>query len=270
MLNLNGAPAGYGRRWAASLDFERQKFGVTGEFVQQHGHFWTSIRPTLDSHLHHLAVEIEAFFVRVSDNLTEPRPYKDWARIVDVAFDKQALKWKNNLEQVNSSLSEKQANLHFLPEVSFGFAPDQGKLYTIHIETVDLQSHWDSPGPRIQVEGTIDLTPAQHLSSSQFICTWPIKIGVISEDRVRPKDDQISYQTGSKSAVTASDISLQNTRSIQTVKEYGEDLADHHIIDLSGTETSATTKESLQGDAPQILARGKCQAAGSQNRSVSD
>lgn len=229
------------------------KLEATGDFVKLHEYFWTSIRPTLDRHLHQLATEIEAFFIRMNGDLTEPRHCKDWARIVDIAFDSQAVKWKENLEQVNSSLSKKQVDSHFLPEVSFGFAPDKGKLYTIHIETVDLQSHWDSPGPRIQVEGTIDLTPAQDLSSSQFICTWPIKIGAISENRVWPKDDQISYQTGSKSAVTASAISLQNTQSIQTAKDYDENLTGHHIIDLSGTETSAMTKESLQGSAPQII-----------------
>lgn len=257
MLISQGAPQGYGRRWAASLDFSGKKSEATGDFVQLHGHFWTSIRPTLDGHLHQLANEIEAFFIRMNGDLTEPRHYKDWARIVNIAFDSQAVKWTENLKQVNSSLSKKEVDPHFLPEVSFGFAPDKGELYTIHIETVDLQSHWDSPGPRIQVEGTIDLTPARCLSSSQFICTWPIKIGAISEDRARPKNDQISYQTGSKSAVTASDISLHNTQFIRTAKEYGEDFADHHIIDLSGTETFAMTKERLQGSAPQIFDSGE-------------
>ena len=257
MLNLRGAPQGYGRRWAASLDFNGKKLEATGDFVQLHENFWTSIRPTLDGRLHQLANEIEAFFVRMNGDLTETRHFKDWARILNIAFDKQAVKWKSDLEQVNSSLSEKQANLHFLPEVSFSFAPDKGKLYTIHIETVDLQSHWDSPGPRIQVEGTIDLTPAQCLSSSQFICTWPIKIGAISEDRVWPKADQISYQTGSKSATTASDFSLQHTQSIPTAKDYGEGLAGHHIIDFSGTEAFALTKESLQRSAPQSFDSGE-------------
>ncbi|KAH8080770.1 hypothetical protein HD553DRAFT_325748 [Filobasidium floriforme] len=251
--SATGAPEGYGRRWTASLDFEGQELDLFGDFVQQHGHFWTSIRPTLDRHLHQLANEIEAFFLRMNGDLTNPRHYKDWARIAVIAFDSRAVKWKENMEQVNSSLSRKQVDSHFLPEVSFGFAPDKGKLYTIHIEIVDLQSHWDSPGPRIQVEGTIDLTPAQDLASSQWICTWPIKIGAISEGRARPKDDQISYQTGSKSATTASNISLQNTQSIQTANDRGKDLAGHHIIDLSGTETSAMTKESLQGSAPQIF-----------------
>jgi hypothetical protein len=189
----------------------------------------------------------------MNGDLTEPRHYKDWARIVDIAFDNQAVRWKANMEQVNSSLSKRQIDPHFLPEVSFGFAPDKGRLYTIHIETVDIQSHWDSPGPRIQVEGTIDLTPAQDLASSQWICTWPIKIGAISEDRSQPKNDEISYQTGSKSATTASDFSLQNTHSIQTALEYGEDPTDHYIIDLSETETFALTKESLGGSAPQIF-----------------
>jgi hypothetical protein len=257
VLIPQGAPQGYGRRWAASLEFHGKKFAATGDFVQLHEDFWTSIRPTLDRHLHQLSNEIEAFLLRMNGDLTEPRHYKDWARIVDIAFDSQAVEWKNDLEQVNTSLSEKQANSHFLPEVSFGFAPNKGKLYTIHIETVDLQSHWDSPGPRIQVEGTIDLTPAQDLSSSQFICTWPIKIGAISEHRVWPKDDQISYQTGSKSATAASGVGLQNTQSIQTAKEYGKDLADHHTIDLSGTETFGMTKDSLQGSAPQIFDCGE-------------
>ncbi|KAG7531006.1 hypothetical protein FFLO_04617 [Filobasidium floriforme] len=248
------APEGYGRRWTASLDLEGQELDLFGDFVQQHGHFWTSIRPTLDSHLHHLAVEIKAFFVRVSGNLTEPRPYKDWARHVDIAFDSQAVKWKENLKQVNASLTKKQVDPHFLPEVSFGLAPDKGTSYTIHIETVDLKSHWDSPGPRIQVEGTIDLTPAQDLSSSQFICTWPIRIGAISEDRVWPKDDQISYQTGSKSATTASDIILQDTMSFSTGEQgSNKNPPTCHIIDFSMTQNVAMTEESLRGSAPQIF-----------------
>jgi hypothetical protein len=190
----------------------------------------------------------------MNGDLTETRYFKDWARTVDVAFDKQASKWKNDLEQVNSILSEKQANSHFLPEVFFGFAPDKGKLYTIHIETVDLQLHWDSPGPRIQVEGTIDLTPAQDLSSSQFICMWPIKIGAISEDRARPKIDQISYQTSSRSAIIPSGISLRDTMSFNTGEQgSNENPPTCHIIDFSKTQDFAMTEESLRGSAPQIF-----------------
>jgi hypothetical protein len=126
VLISQGAPQGYGRRWAASLEINGKKLEATGDFVQLHEDFWTSIRPTLDGHLHQLANELEAFFVRMNGDLKETRYFKDWARTVDVAFDKQASKWKNDLEQVNSILSEKQANSHFLPEVSFGFAPDKG------------------------------------------------------------------------------------------------------------------------------------------------
>ena len=63
--------------------------------------------------------------------------------------------------------------------------------------------------------------------------------------------------TRCKSATTDPALSLSNTQSIQTAKEYGEDLADHHIIDLSGTGISAMTKESLQGSAPQIFDSGE-------------
>jgi hypothetical protein len=254
VLIPQGAPQGYGRRWAASLEINGKKLEATGDFVQLHEDFWTSIRPTLDGHLQQLANEIEAFFVRMNGDLTETRYFKDWARTVEIAFDKQAIDWKNDLNQVNSRLSEKQVDPHFLPEVSFGFAPDKGELYTIHIETVDLLSHWDSPGTRIQVEGTIDLTPAQDLSSSQFICTWPIKIGAISEDRARPKNDQISCQTSSKSAIIPSCISLPDTISFNTGEQgSNENPPTCHIIDFSETQGFAMSEESLRGSAPQIF-----------------